>query len=515
MNKDGYTDFVLGRADGPALMVASDGKEKFKTSPLPAGSEAARAIQLFDYDNDGLLDCVMITDKGLRVWRNVGNGWMDTSERAVAANLSGPSASERAFGAGDIDNDGDTDILLPSTGGVMKIARNDGGNDNHSLRVKLTGKVSNRSSVGTKIEVRAGSLLQKIETSSTSPAAAPADVLFGLGKRSTADAVRIIWPAGIVQAETEIARTASNAKVTLVTLDVTELDRKPSSCPYLYAWNGERFEFITDFMGGGEMGHLEEPRRFNKPDPDEYVRIRGDQLKERRGRYELRVTNELEEAVFADQFQLIAVDHPEGVEVYPNEGLTDPPRPFKLYATRGAQPPLTAVDDHGNDVLSRIARMDRMYPDDFRRDRIRGYADKHTLTMKLSETDSANQRMLLLLTGWTDYAWSSDNLAATQAGKAMMLPALQVKNVRGEWHTVIEDIGIPVGRPQTVTVDLTGKFLSSSREVRIVTNMRILWDQILVATSVQETPPQMMRLDPVGANLRWRGFSQEVTPGRS
>ena len=170
-----------------------------------------------------------------------------------------------------------------------------------------------------------------------------------------------------------------------MTLDVTELDRKPSSCPYLFTWNGERFEFITDFMGGGEMGHLEEPGRYNKPDPDEYVRIRGDQLKERDGRYELRVTNELEEAIFADRFQLIAVDHPQGVDVYPNEGLTDPPRPFKLYVTRSARPPLTAMDDHGNDVLSRIARMDRQYPDDFRRDRIRGYAEEHTLTMKLAE----------------------------------------------------------------------------------------------------------------------------------
>ena len=120
--------------------------------------------------------------------------------------------------------------------------------------------------------------------------------------------------------------------------------------------------------------------------------------------------------------------------------------------------------------------------------------------------------MVLLLTGWTDYAWSSDNVAAAQAGKSMMLPALQVKDDRGRWRTVIEDIGIPVGRPQTVTVDLTGKFLSSSREIRIVTNMRILWDQILVDTSGGESPFKMTRLDPTSANLRWRGFSREVTP---
>jgi tetratricopeptide (TPR) repeat protein len=557
VNKDGYTDFVLGRADGPALLVISDGKEKFKTSPLPAGSEAARAIQFLDYDNDGLLDCVMIAEKGLRVWRNVGNDWMNTSERAVAPDLGGgPSASGwgRALAAGDIDGDGDTDIVFHAASGVLRFGRNDGGNSHHSLRVKLIGKVSNRSSVGAKIEVRAGSLLQKMETSSASPAAVPADILFGLGKRLTADVVRVIWPAGIVQAETEITRAtnASTKTGSFMTVDVTELDRKPSSCPYLYAWNGERFEFITDFMGGGEMGHLEEPGRYNKPDPNEYVRIRGDHLKERNGRYDLRVTNELEEAIFADRFQLIAVDHPQGVDVYPNEGLTDPPRPFKLYATRDARPPLSAMDDHGNDVLSRIACMDRQYPDDFRRDRIRGYAEEHTLTMKLANAGTADfgiagvppasgngtdsnligsfaaggerdardpvirhrhsQRILLLLTGWTDYAWSSDIVAATQARKSLMLPALQVKDDRGRWRTVIQDIGIPVGRPQTVTVDLTGKFLSSSREVRIVTNMRILWDQILVDTSGDQTSLRMVRLNPVDAQLSWRGFSRAVTP---
>jgi hypothetical protein len=94
----------------------------------------------------------------------------------------------------------------------------------------------------------------------------------------------------------------------------------------------------------------------------------------------------------------------------------------------------------------------------------------------------------------------------------MKPPALQVKDARGNWQTVIKDIGIPVGRPQTVTVDLTGKFLSASREVRIVTNMRIYWDQILVDTSNGTKPNQIERLDPERADLRWRGFSAEVTP---
>jgi Tfp pilus assembly protein PilF len=511
LNKDGYTDFFFGRADGPGVFAISDGHEKFKTMPAPGVTANARAAQFLDYDNDGLLDCVLLTDKGLRVLRNLGDTWEDVSERAVKPELAGDKLSgSRFLASADLDGDGDTDLLLLSLSGHLRVGRNDGGNANHSVRVNLAGKVSNRSGVGSKIEVRAGSLNQKLESYSASPAPAPADLVFGLGKRPGADCVRVLWPAGIVQAETEIAKEAPGKSS--VTVSVNELDRKPSSCPYLYTWNGERFEFITDFMGGGEMGYLEEPGQYNKPDPNEYVRIRGDQLKERNGRYELRVTNELEEALFADRFQLIAIAHPQDVEIYPNEGMTDPPRPFILYKTKGARAPLAATDDHGNDVLSRITKMDRQYPDDFRRDRIRGYADQHTLTMKLDDGVPPNRRTLLLLTGWTDYAWSSDNVAASHAGKSMMLPALQVKDTRGEWKTVIEDIGIPVGRPQTVTVDLTGKFLSASREVRIVTNMRILWDQILVDTSSGNWPVKTDRLDPVTANLRWRGFSNEVTP---
>ncbi|HKG59594.1 MAG TPA: FG-GAP-like repeat-containing protein [Pyrinomonadaceae bacterium] len=497
VNKDGFTDFYFASpTDTVGYLALSDGKERFQLTRTEGGAVAS---QFIDYDNDGLLDLVSVMQDRVRVLRNTADGWSDVSSKATS-NIK--VTTGRVLVSGDIDGDGDTDIIFGGPSGGLKVARNDGGNANRSLRVALTGRVSNRSGVGTKIEVRAGSLAQKLETYSSSPAPAAADIVFGLGKRTTVDAVRVLWPAGIVQAETELANSKS--------ISLTELDRKPSSCPYLYVWNGERFEFVTDFMGGGEMGHLDAPGIFNTPDPDEYVRIRGDQLRERNGRYELRVTNELEEALFVDKVQLISVAHPQGVEVYPNEGLTVPPQPFKIYSTRDARPPLAAVDEHGHDVLSRIARLDRQYPDDFKLQRIRGYADEHELTLKLDAAPSA--RVKLLLTGWTDYAWSSDNLAASQSGKSLQLPALQVKDKQGRWRTVVENVGIPVGRPQTVVVDLTGKFLSGSRDVRIVTNMRIYWDQILFDTSGGNLPSQITRLDPSVADLRWRGFSLEHSP---
>jgi tetratricopeptide (TPR) repeat protein len=538
-NKDGFPDFYFASSDSPGLFAASDGRYHFKTSTPPASLAGATAAQFFDYDNDGLLDLVVACPKGLRVIRNVGDGWADVSEKATHP-LSGVPGyqSPHALASADLDGDGDTDIVFGVPGGGLRVLRNEGGNRNNSVRVRLAGKVSNRGGVEAKVDVRAGSLQQRLETFAASPSPAPSDLNFGIGRRAYADAVRVLWPSGVLQAETESPAPGNGAKtvprIEPGVLKVTEVDRKPSSCPYLYTWNGERFEFITDFMGGGEMGDWEAPGRFDTPDPDEYVRIRGDQLKEKNGRYEIRVTNELEEALFVDRLQLVAVSHPQGVEVYPNEGLGNPTRPaFILYAARGAHPPRAAFDDQGRDVLPLVSKLDRKFVDGFKLLPVRGYAAEHTLTLDLGKDEGGRMKaegnpeeqtgarspfiphpssFILLLTGWTDYAFSSDNVAASQQGLEMKVPALQVKDKDGEWRTVIENIGFPVGRPQTVTVDLTGKFLSASREVRIVTNMRIYWDQILVDDSGGGSPVRVERLEASEAVLRPRGFSAAVTP---
>ena len=175
--------------------------------------------------------------------------------------------------------------------------------------------------------------------------------------------------------------------------------------------------------------------------------------------------------------------------------------------------PARATDDHGHDVTDRIARIDRRYPDDFQLDVTRGHAAELHFDLRPGLIGGLIDRAVcLLLTAWTDYAFSSDNLAAHQAGLALASPSLEIKDASGAWRTAIADIGIPVGRPQTIVVDLTGRIRKSEHEVRIVTNMRIYWDQVLVATAASRCGLKPAALDPVRADLTERGFSAEVRP---
>lgn len=515
-NKDSFTDFFFGKSDGPGVFAVSDGQGSFVLKNAPEGTENTVSSQFIDYDNDGLIDLFVVTKRGFAVVRNLGNVWSqaDTSPfDGINAQGSTNKGLNQIY-SGDIDSDGDIDLFTFDRSGSPYFLDNIGGNAKNSESIVLQGRASNKTGIGAKIDMRAGSLTQKLESYSASPSPAPVVIHFGLGERKGPDAVRIIWPSGTVQAELSFEKPdPDQAGEYSRPKKIEELDRKPSSCPYLYTWNGERFEFITDFLGGGEMGNWQEAGMYHYPDSDEFVRITSDQLKPKDGKYELRVTNELEEVLFLDHMKLVAVEHDSAGEVYPNEGLGIPTFGKQiLYTSKGEHAPLAALDSEGRDVRPEIEKLDRRFYDSFKRQNIQGYVDTHQLTLNLDGKIGFRGRTLLLLTGWTDYAFSSNNLAASQSGRSLFLPKLQVKNAAGEWQTVIESIGISVGRPQTVVVDLTGKFLTDSREVRIVTNFMTFWDKIAVDTSIQ-TPIKIKPLMPVRADLRERGYSEEIKIG--
>lgn len=507
LNKDNFIDFYLPNPDGKDALYLSNGRGGFVKKEV-AGNEVSLAAQFADYDNDGLLDLITRTARGVTARRGLGESLAESASQISNLRFE----TSRSFALGDINDDGGIDLIAAGADGNTIALRSESFGKNF-VRLALAGKTSNRSAIGAKAELRSGSLRQKLEVYASSPAPAPANLIYGLGYRTAVDALQLLWPSGVLQSELSVKSSATNA--------FEELDRKGTSCPILYAWDGKRFNFVTDFLGGSAIGARTPGNQWNYPDTDEYVRVTGDQLKERDGVYSILMNNQLEEVIYFDAVKLLAVDHPANVEIYPNERLMPalPFPEFKIYATRNARPPVKATDDKGADILPLIKDVDRRYPEDFEKLKFKGYAREHAITLDLGDLQYRDRegagdsnRVLLLMTAWIDYADSTSNMAATQAGATLTPPYLQVKNARGEWRTVIPQMGFPAGLPKTMTVDLTGKFLCDDSQVRIVTSMRIYWDQILVDVSGGQFPTRVTKLDPMRADLRWRGFPREYSP---
>jgi tetratricopeptide (TPR) repeat protein len=519
-DKDGWMDFALVSNIGESVLVTNLGASRFRAeAPLSPPIHMRDApwggmSQFIDYDNDGDLDLFVLrggrdsatsSEIGPEFWENQQGKLVYASEKVGLAAFRGKPYRSATFG--DYDNDGDTDILMTVNGGKPVLLRNDGGNQNNWIKIRLQGTNSNKSGIGTKVEVKSGALWQKVEINGGSGylSQSPPEVIFGLGQLKSVDALRLLWPGGVLQSEINLP--VNQTKL------VQELDRKGTSCPLLYTWNGEKYEFVTDFLGGCAIGYLLAPGEYNTPDTDEYVRVTDAQLKLKDGRYSLRMNNQLEEVLFIDQTELVAVDHPAGVELFPNERLMPgPPFPeFKLFAAQNARPPKKAWDHQGHDVLPLLTKIDRNTPRDFKLLPYKGYAEEHSLTLELGDVASRPQ-IQLLMTAWIDYADSTANFKASQTGTKLTPPYLQTKNRQGRWETVLPRMGFPAGLPKTMVVDLTGKLPPGSSEIRIVTSMRIYWDQILVNTFPGAADHKLHRLTPLSADLRYAGFPREYSP---
>src|SRR5208282_4328505 len=331
---------------------------------------------------------------------------------------------------------------------------------------------------GTKVEVYAGALYQKWEVQGASGYLGQnaAAILAGLGEEKNAEVVRLLWPTGVPQDEVNLAAKKEQS--------IAELDRRGSSCPVLFSWNGREYEFIADMIGPGVVGHWVAPGERDVPDPDEYLKVPARSVKARNGLLSFRFMEPMEETVYLDQVRLLAIDHLATYEVFPNERFAStPPFPeFKVIASRDAHPPVGAWDDRGNDVLPLLSRRDRKYVTSFEELPFAGFAKLHWIELDLGAWD-AQKPLRLIIDGYTDYFMATSMYAADQAGVKVIAPYVEALDARGKWVRVVEDMGFPAGLERTMITDLTGKLPPGTRRIRIVTNLKIYWDAIRIDQS--------------------------------
>ena len=487
----------------------------------------ASSIQAFDIDNDGWTDLIAASPTGIQIIFNkhgklsagaqvpvegpyvleylLGRGFSDILASGTVFRNLGQAKFEKApveslppviaLVQADIDGDGRVELAAITKDGLLVLMKANVAVNNTWLEVRLEGVKNLKVPIGAVVEIKAGALYQK-KTYAGVP------LVFGLRSNMEADTVRITWPNGLVQ--NEIKQPAGKDFL------YKEKARLSGSCPMIFAWDGAHFRFITDVLGVAPLGASNGDGRYFPVNHLEHILIPGAALKSGDSGYEVRITEELREVSYLDQVKLIAVDHKVGSELFLNDKFKSPPFPdFKLYEVQNRIYPRSASDDTGHDVLQRILQRDGRYVDNFRRNTA-GVGELHSLTLDFGNVPEG-EREILVLNGWVDWPDGSTFLATGQEHKGgFVFPYLQVRDSAGNWKTVDPDMGMPSGKAKSIVVDLTGKFLSESRDVRIVTNLCVYWDEIFLANSVPHSELKLTRLQTASADLHYRGFSEVV-----
>jgi hypothetical protein len=515
-NNDGYLDLFIGSATGEnhALLrnMRNGTFEKEKNN-----AEMLRSLEkinvfdasFLDFNNDGFLDILVAGEsqakdgRGVNLIYNDGKG----NFRDVSELLPSEVKSGKQITVFDYNDDGDLDALIAGISGGMSMLRNDGGNNNHFITMKLVGlragsAKNNYFGIGAKVEMRAGDLYETMVV--TNP-----NIHFGTGSNSRADIIRIRWTNGVPQ----------NIFMPVSDQSLTEQQTLKGSCPFLYGWNGEEYVFVKDILWrsalGMPTGIMGGTTSYAFADAsDDYLKIPGDMLKQSNGSYTIQVTSELWETIYIDELELVAVDHPDSLDIFVPEQFGPPPFPgLKILTVKEKHAPVSAVDAEGNDVLSFISEKDDMYLSGFKLDKYQGVTEMHDLILDPGEL-SQSGNLFLFMNGWIFPTDASINVAISQSDDIKVTPPLiQILNKKGEWVTVTGSAGFPMGKDKTVITDLSGKFLSEDHRVRIRTNMEIYWDQIFFAENLTGAPVVKNVLSPSSADLHYRGFSEPFRKG--
>lgn len=509
-DKDGWMDVAFTHSGAPGLSLWRnvEGKRLVRV-PLPdLHWQRGWGVTALDYDNDGWVDLAAVGESSsggeLRLLRNVGPaGWSDVTKNVKLDSVE--LQKPRAIAVADVAASGAADLVVTQLEAPPILLRNQGGNQHNWLRIDLQALNDNKSAIGTKVELYAGPLYQKWEVQGASgylgQNAAP--ILAGLGSEESAEVVRLLWPTGVPQDEVQLAARE--------TRKIDELDRRGSSCPILFVWNGREYQFIADMLGAGVVGHWIGLGERNVADPTEYLKVSGDITRPRNGLLSFRFMEPMEETVYLDQVRLLAIDHPGGLEVHPNERfVSNPPFPdFKVITSRQPHSPEGAWDDHGHNVLSLLAEHDRKYVTGFQALPFAGFAKLHWIELDLGVWD-AQKPLRLLLDGYTDYFTATSMYAADQAGIKVIPPYVEALDARGNWVRIVEDMGFPAGLARTMVADLTGKVPAGTRRIRIVTNLKIYWDAVRIDQTGASRDIRVTEIPLAHASLQFIGYPREI-----
>ena len=225
---DGYEDiFVTNFSQQTNAFWHNNGDGTFNETTYEMGlgkvsiPMSGFGARFFDYNNDGLVDLFVLNGHPFEpiqkvfsettyaeppfLFENTGKGFREVAAEHGAALKK--FYLGRGLATGDIDNDGDVDLLLMNAGEPPVLLRNDGGNRNHWLGVKLTGTKSNADGIGAKVTIKLGASRRTKQLLGGTSYCSTSDLrlLFGLGNEQKVDEIEVRWPSGIITTLKDVA----------------------------------------------------------------------------------------------------------------------------------------------------------------------------------------------------------------------------------------------------------------------------------------------------------------------
>lgn len=554
-NHDCFLDLIALTATGEVACLENVGHATFRWRPLPEGFRGlgtATALAVLDADGNADWDLIATGPQGTSVARSragdVGevqfldlrphrgrpaerlllgdlnnDSWLDALTWTAGANgseadlLWGAAAGQltpnfagtglpgqfRDATLGDLDADGDLDLVVVTSTG-LETWENPGVAEHHHTTIRLRAQPAdavarvNHLALGSVAELWVGSEVRRQMVTGQF-------THFGMGRQPQADLLRVVFTNCVPQ--NHLRPEADQP--------VCEVQFPSTSCPFVYAWNGERFEFLYDFLWGAPLGLQFAEGVIAPAQPAEHLLIPGERLQPRDGRLVLQLTEELQEATYIDRLQLIAVDHPAEVEVFTNEKVGPPDvAAHRLHTIRERHAPVAARSSSGRDLLDELLLADGRYARPFEAPLRSGRVETHFLELDLGDLGPPEQlgSLLLVLSGhiYPTATSVAIGLGQNPAYPPGLPPRLLLPDGQGGWRVARDFTGFPGGKNKTIVLDLTGLFTSPDYRLRLETNFEFCWDEAFFARNEQPVEVRETLVPLARADLHYRGYSQRV-----
>lgn len=517
-NADGRVELYGVTSEGQLRRWTRDGTSGWSNQTLASASvtaDARVAMDVSDFNGDGTLDLLLVDASGFRVLS------LDDGDVTTLYEFEGTVTSAMHLVA-DADKGPSILALVESPDGqrLLRFPPGTGRGKFASLTLKGQEELadsmrSNRSGVGTRVAVRRGSSWTILDSFDrhTGRGQSSQPMSVGLGNDDLVDYIAIDWSDGVFQTELNLAAGQQH--------DVTETQRQLSSCPVLFAWNGQEWDFVSDVLGVGGIGFLYDPAaqgaaRYVEPRPWEFFAMPEGALQPLDGRIRMKITEPMEELALLDYVQMVAYDLAPGWNLILDERMVTggPMASGKAMYYRNELRPSRAYRDDGLDLTDSVAHTDFVAADlGDAHPRFLGMLETpHTLTIEFDESlDARRGPLLLKATGWVEYPYSQTVFAAWQTGALYLAPSLEAGDSDGNWTLLYENFGYPAGMPREMSVPL-GDLPPGTTRLRLSSNLEIYWDQLSIV-EVEQPPEQAIVtqfLDLREAELMHSGFPKRI-----